>query len=156
MVMVSRLIVMPSSTIWWTNSPTRSRARAFWLSSRASLPLAMISSSSDASPCVSTAAAAAAGWASGAPSGALVLSDICVSSLGGFLDLLLALGVRGDVLEQDVQVVVAVELGQQVVEALAGFEQLAQRLDLLDQALGAQVVQAAEAELDVQLAAVVL
>src|SRR5688572_13401969 len=115
----------------------------------------MISSSSDASPAVSTTAAAA-GLASGAPSGALVLSDICVSSLGGFLDLLLAVGVGGDVLEQDVEVVVAVELGEQVVQALARFEQLAQRLDLLDQALGPQVFQTAEAQLDVQLAAVVL
>src|SRR4051794_30609248 len=120
MARVSRLTVIPSSRIWWTNSPTRSLARAVWLSSRAILPFDTIWSSSEPS-----AAGAAA-----APPCAWVSSAIGSSYLS--LDLLLALGVGGDVLQERVEIVVAIELAEEIVQALARLEQLPQRLDLLD------------------------
>src|SRR5580693_3150623 len=151
--MVSWLTVMSSSRIWCTNSPTRSLARTFWLSSRASLPLAMIWSSSGSSAVVVAAAVAASGWAPA--SGGVLLAAIAGSSRGGgFLDLLLALGVGGHVLQQGVEVVVAVELREQVVQALARLEQLAQRLELLHDALGTQILDFPEVELDAELARV--
>src|SRR5689334_23682428 len=48
------------------------------------------------------------------------------------LDLLQSLGVGNDVTQQLVQIIVAVEFGQQVAQTLASFEQTPQRSDLLD------------------------
>src|SRR4051794_39954911 len=148
MRIVSLLMVIPSSRIWCTNSPTRSLARVFCSGSRASFPLSMIWSSSEALPSAAAAPAAAA-----AASG---VSSAIGSSLERSLDLLLALGVRGDLLQQGHEVVVAVEFGDEVVQALARFEELAQRLDLLHERLRPEVADVRELQLDHQLAVVVL
>ena len=71
-------------------------------------------------------------------------------------ELLERVGVLQDLLDQAFQFLGAVDLGQQVAEFVAGFQQLAQRLDLLDDVGGIEVVQRAELQLDGHLAAVAL
>ena len=72
----------------------------------------------------------------------------------GRFDFLQAFGVGHHVLQQLVEVVVAVELGQQVAQALARLEQATQRDHLLHQVDRVEVLYVVEAQLDVQLAVV--
>ena len=61
-----------------------------------------------------------------------------------------------DLLQQVFQLVGAIDLGQQVAELVAGLQQLLQRLDLLDDLAGLEVVHRVELQLDGHLAAVAL
>src|SRR3954447_1370095 len=108
----------------------------------------------------SSGCSAAAGcWASGAAPGSFLSAMMSSSGSGGGrrgtgLQGLLGFGVVDDLLQQGVQLVVAVQLGEQVHQLLAGVEQPAQGLDLFDHLDRAEVVDVAEIELDVQLGVV--
>src|SRR5687767_4328140 len=91
------------------------------------------SSSVVVAPAVPSGVGAAAAPGSLGVLSAMVSSDLSGRGRGdGGLEGLLVVGVLDDLLEQGVELVVAVELGEQVHQALAGVEQLAQGLDLLD------------------------
>src|SRR5205823_6135755 len=115
-------------------------------SSRAIRPVSMMLSSRPASA-ASPPAPCACG--SGCLSSFLA---IAVTSYAG-LDLLHALGVLDHVLQEGVERVVAVELGEQVGEPRARLEELPERLDLLEDVDRGEVVEVRERQLDVHLVA---
>src|SRR5262249_27789449 len=138
------------------NSPIRSLASARCSSSRARRPCAMILSSR-----LDSGSALAAGAVDGAGfcSGLLLISSLLHSGPGpaGFLaELLERFGVADDVLEQLLERFVTVHLVEQIGESLAGFQQLAERLDLLGDLFRLEVAELAESEFDVDLRPIVL
>ena len=143
-------VIVPAMT-WSTNSPIRSLARARCSSSRARRPCAMIWSSRLG--LLGSVGAAAAGRRSGSVRRRAHLRPPRPGRRPGRsrrLSFFSDVGVVDHVLEQLLELVVAVHLVQQVRQPLAGLEELAERLDLLDDLLGLEVVDVAEPQLDVR------
>src|SRR5947209_4721004 len=145
-------VIVPVMT-WSTNSPIRSLARARCSSSRAMRPWEMIWSRRLASSWAGAADAARLCSAAPLMSGLLSLG---LAPAGLAAELLQRLGVVDHVLEQLLQLVVAVHLVDQVGQPVPRLQQLAQGLDLLDDLLRLEVVHVAELQLDVDLRAVPL
>src|SRR5688500_617074 len=137
-ITVSSLTAMELSSTCVTNSPMRSREWGICDSCRAILPFSMMESSR-----LSSAAAVSAACPSGL--GVSSFLAIPVTSYAGF-DLLHVVGVLDRVARQRVERGVAVELGAQVGELGARLEECAQRLDLLEDVDGAEVVERGEVE----------
>src|SRR5437588_3904900 len=142
---VSSPTAMEESSTCETNSPMRSRACGRCSSSRAIRPFTMMVSSR-----LTSAAPPPCACVSGCLSSFFA---IAVTSRRGF-DLLHAVGVLHHVLQQGVERVVAVELGEEVCESRARLEELPQRLNLLEDVDRAEVVEIRERQLDVHLLAI--
>src|ERR1700733_16255296 len=89
------------------------------------------------------------GTASVFVSGLLAIGDLLLGCAAGF-ELLEFFGFGDDVEQYGVQFVVAVELGDKVVEAAARCEKLAQAFNLLDQVGGGEVLDGLKTERDRQ------
>src|SRR5262249_15096841 len=133
---------------WSTNSPIRSLARARCSSSRPIFACEMIWSRR----LTSSACAADAGWlCSEAPLDMLrILLRLGAGAAGLGAQLLERVRVLDHVLEQLFELLVAVHLTDEVGQAVARLEELAERLDLLGHLLGLEVTDVAEPQLDAQ------
>src|SRR5262245_20771078 len=143
-------------TIWSTNSPIRPRASSCCSSSRASRESAMILSRRLTSwTCGAASATSGSAWTC-----SNVLISIILPGRGALaglaLELLERVGVADDVLRELNKPLVAVDLAHEVLESLPRVEEPAQRLDLLDDLVGGEVVDVVEPQLDEQLRPVVL
>src|SRR5215813_6716455 len=143
------------------NSSINDRPRSFSSSVPARNPTLIISSSRVTSCCSAVRTSSVLLFCSG--SGIRFLLDLALR--GGFRlrlfeaarhdQLLPQLGVFQDFDQLLFQLVVAVHLREQVRQPLAGFDQPAQRLDLIDYVVGMKIIQLVEFQFDVELAAVV-
>ena len=80
---------------------------------------------------------------------------IFATSYGLSLQIFQFIAVGNHFLEQFIQFVVAVELAKKIDQSLPGFEKLLQRLDLLDDVCGIEVIHVSKLQLDVDLAAII-
>src|ERR1700753_4063937 len=79
----------------------------------------------------------------------------CRARVAGFrpaLDLLQFFAALDDAVEHRVEFIVAVELGEQIAQLLARFEQLRETRHLVDEVLGMEVFELAEGQFDFEVA----
>src|SRR5579859_6640286 len=139
--------VMPWSSTWMAYSLSRPWAKGRCESSRIILLSCMKRS-------MTGSGAGAVPAACGVGSAMLFSSVLCGAVGGGFLELLHLVGVAGHGLQHVVELVVAIELGQQIVELLARLKQFAQGFVLHHDVQRRKIVHVPELELDVGFAAI--
>src|SRR5262245_46770267 len=138
----------------WTNSPIMSLARSTWLSLRARRPSSRIwesrSRSSRSSRTTTFLPFSGLLLLMGFLF-VLVLFRLRLVQAQRIRQLLLGVRILHHALEQLLEAIVAVGLGQQVPELLARVDELTERLDLLHHVVRLEVLEAVEPQLDVHL-----